>query len=64
MSARKKGRCLYNFNYLYWNFLIENQQMLERNPRLSFAYKSLKNMSTEKTAKITADAEEFFKKLN
>ena len=48
------------FNYLYWNFLIENRQRLEHNPRLAMPYRSLAAMSTVRTSVIEADATRFF----
>ncbi len=57
---RKSGRDACPFNYLYWNFLIENKARLERNPRLAMPYKALAAMGAERRAQFVADAMAFF----
>lgn len=52
------------FNYLYWNFMIENEARLRKNPRLSVAYSTLNKMPEEKRSSIRRDAENFLKKLH
>ncbi len=52
------------FNYLYWNFMIENEARLRKNPRLSVAYSTLNKMQEEKRSSIRRDAENFLKKLH
>lgn len=47
------------FNYLYWNFLIRNQDKLRSNQRLSMIYRTLEKMPPEKVAAIKRDAEKF-----
>lgn len=44
------------FNYLYWNFLIANEAVLARNPRMALAYKNLARLDR---APIIAQAEAF-----
>ncbi len=34
--------------HLYWNFLLEHRETLERNPRLAMAYRTLAAMSDER----------------
>jgi deoxyribodipyrimidine photolyase-related protein len=48
------------FNYLYWNFLIENAGKLERNPRMAMPYRTLRGFSKARRAEIIADATLFF----
>ena len=47
------------FNYLYWNFLIENAAVLSSNPRLSLPYGTLAKMPAEQRADITRSAAVF-----
>lgn len=47
------------FNYLYWNFLIENAAVLRSNPRLSLPYGTLAKMPAEQRADITRSAAVF-----
>ena len=47
------------FNYLYWNFLIENQAALSANPRMALPYRTLSSMTQEHRHNITAAAQGF-----
>lgn len=47
------------FNYLYWNFLIENKATLQPNPRMSLPYGTLAKMPAEQIAQILQSAEGF-----
>ncbi len=47
------------YNYLYWNFLMENQKQLEHNPRMRMSYRNLARMSTDRRKKIRAEANTF-----
>ncbi len=51
------------FTYLYWNFLIENEEKLSGNPRLAMPYRSLKKMSDERRETIQSDARRFRESL-
>ena len=51
------------FNYLYWNFLIENRQSLEKNPRMAMPYRTLAKMDKDKILSIRRDSELFLKSL-
>ena len=51
------------FNYLYWNFLIENQASLQPNPRMSLPYVTLAKMPVEQRAEITRSATSFLSGL-
>jgi deoxyribodipyrimidine photolyase-related protein len=68
------GACVYDpklkagpkacpFNYLYWNFLIENEAKLGRNQRLAMPYRTLAAMGEARRAEIRADSERFLAKL-
>ncbi len=58
----KNGESACPFNYLYWDFLIRNQDKLKSNPRLGISYKSIKDMAPEKRDAIEQDAQNFFKR--
>ena len=51
------------FNYLYWNFLIENAATLRPNPRMSLPYVTLSKMPVEQRAEITRSAAQFLSGL-
>jgi deoxyribodipyrimidine photolyase-related protein len=51
------------FNYLYWNFLMVNQERLESNPRMTMPYRTLARMSTTRHQQIARDSEEFLARL-
>ncbi len=55
----KTGKTACPFNYLYWNFLIENRPALDRNPRLAMPYRVLDSMSARQRETIAADARRF-----
>ena len=47
------------FNYLYWNFLIENQVHLAQNPRMAMPYRTLAMMAEARRGEIREDANLF-----
>lgn len=64
------GRCRFNpkekqgpeacpFNYLYWNFFIENREQLEDNHRLRMTFRTLDRMNSSRRAQIISDAARF-----
>jgi deoxyribodipyrimidine photolyase-related protein len=59
----KSGPGACPFNPLYWNFLLENEARLAKNPRLAMPYKNLAAMSPERRAEIRADAKRFLDAL-
>lgn len=60
----KTGEKACPFNYLYWNFLIENEDRLEGNQRLAMPYKTLERMKPEKRRAIEQDAARFFAEID
>lgn len=56
-TKRGPGAC--PFNYLYWNFLIENETVLSANPRLAMPYRTLARMPAAQRTEIVADATAF-----
>ena len=72
MSNYCKG-CKYNlktkdqadscpFNYLYWDFLIRNKDVLEKNQRMSFMYNLLQKMDTKVIKGLRQQATNFLSK--
>jgi len=55
----KSGAKACPFNYLYWNFFLQNRDRLPVNPRLSMPLKTLDAMSAERRAEIARDAAAF-----
>jgi deoxyribodipyrimidine photolyase-related protein len=47
------------FNYLYWNFLIENEAVLKGNMRLAMPYKTLSGFTPERRKSIKDQSGEF-----
>ncbi|MEM6901790.1 MAG: cryptochrome/photolyase family protein [Pseudomonadota bacterium] len=56
----KNGEDACPFNYLYWDFLMRNQETLKGNQRMSMIYSTLRKFSDEKREQIVADSERFF----
>jgi deoxyribodipyrimidine photolyase-related protein len=59
----KAGPSACPFNYLYWNFLLENEATLRGNPRLTHPYRTLDRMTPAWRGEIAADAERFLASL-
>lgn len=51
------------FNYLYWNFLLINEEKLKSNPRMSLAYQMLYRMDAKKQVHIQQEAKIFLESL-
>lgn len=62
--SKKNGPDACPFNYLYWDFLIRNEDKLRGNHRLRIVYKSLERMGEEKVEAVTKDSRRFFKALD
>lgn len=69
------SKCFYNpktrlgskacpFNYLYWNFLLVNEELLRENPRMGLTYKNLDRMDNERRKMIKEQAEDFLARLD
>jgi deoxyribodipyrimidine photolyase-related protein len=56
-----EGAC--PFNFLYWNFMIENESKLARNPRLAMPYRTLGVMAPAEREALRAAASAFFAAL-
>ena len=51
------------FNYLYWNFLIQNAATLSSNPRMALPYRTLSNMPPDQRAEISRSSAAFLAAL-
>ena len=60
----KVGEKACPFNYLYWDFLIRNEERLADNPRLAMPYRTLARMTPEKREAVEADARRFLDGLD
>ncbi len=61
--AKKNGPDACPLNYLYWNFLAENEVKLRRNPRLAQMYVTLDRLGDERRRAIRDDARRFLDAL-
>lgn len=60
---QKNGPDACPFNYLYWNFMIENSDKLAKNQRLAFAYNTLSKMDRTKINEVLSDSKKFLESL-
>lgn len=51
------------FNFLYWDFIIRNQDKLAKNPRMIYPYLNLRNKTEKEISEITNRAKEFLDKV-
>ena len=61
--SQKNGADACPFNYLYWDFLIRNQDKLAKNPRMGMPYRTLGKMDEAKKQAIIADSQAFFDQI-
>ena len=61
---RKNGEKACPFNYLYWNFLIENRSRFRNNHRMRMIYTSLDKMREDRIDAIGEDSRRFFRALS
>ena len=61
--SQKNGPDACPFNYLYWDFLIRNQDKLAKNPRMGMPYRTLGKMDDAKKQAIIADSQAFFDQI-
>jgi len=52
------------FNFLYWNFIIENEEILRSNPRMMRNLLSLRNIKKEERQLVKEQAHQFLDQLN
>ena len=51
------------FNYLYWNFLMKNQGLLSKNPRMGLIYNTLSKFQEPFKEKVKRKSDIFFKEI-
>ncbi|MEK9657286.1 MAG: cryptochrome/photolyase family protein [bacterium] len=51
------------FNYLYWNFIHSNTNVLSKNPRMRMIYNSLSRQSSDKTSAMITQSTHFLDQL-
>ena len=61
--SKKNGPEACPFNYLYWDFLIRNEDKLRGNHRLGMIYRTLERMGEKKVKAVRDDSQRFFKAL-
>lgn len=59
----RTGETACPFNYLYWNFLIENEARLRGNHRLAMIYKTLDRMDEDRREAVKRDSDRFFEEI-
>ena len=59
----KSGSQACPFNFLYWNFMIENEAALAKNPRMAMPYRTLAKMDPKRRAEVKKDAHRFLESL-
>jgi deoxyribodipyrimidine photolyase-related protein len=59
----KNGQEACPFNYLYWNFIVQNREKLEKNPRISMMYRVYDKMSEKKRRDIESDSKNFLSRI-
>jgi len=62
--TKKNGPKACPFNYLYWNFLIENRDRFRDNHRLGMIYRTLDRMGNGKVDAVREDSDRFFRALS
>ena len=62
--SKKNGLDACPFNYLYWDFLVRNQDKLKDNHRIGMMYKTYGRMSEDKKQAIQSDSKSFLESLN
>lgn len=51
------------FNFLYWNFIVENEEVLRSNPRMMRSLLSLRNIKREERRLVKEQAHQFLDQL-
>ena len=62
--SKKNGPDACPFNYLYWDFLIRNDDKLRKNTRLGMSYRTLDRMTDEKRTAIAEDSKRLFHRMD
>ena len=59
----KLGEQACPFNYLYWHFMMENEEKLKSNPRMGMPYRIMERMPDEQRDQIRNQSRLFLAKL-
>ncbi len=59
----RQGETACPFNFLYWDFLIRNEERLRGNPRMGLAYRNLDRLPDEQRRELSEQACEFLAAL-
>ncbi len=62
--SKKNGPDACPFNYLYWDFLLRQQDTLKGNPRMGMPYRTLSKMDDAKIDAVRADSSGFLRALD
>ncbi|GHB29832.1 cryptochrome/photolyase family protein [Pseudovibrio japonicus] len=60
----KSGESACPFNYLYWDFLAQNEGKLRGNPRVSMVYRSWDKMDAARKEEVRRDSRRFLAQLD
>ncbi len=60
---KRSGEGACPFNFLYWAFLIDNEERLSRNPRMAMPYRNLERMSEALRATYRTEARAFLARV-
>ena len=60
----KSGKNACPFNYLYWNFIMEHESKLKRNPRMSLVYRNLSKKSPTEIEEIRNSTKNHLKSIH
>lgn len=61
--SEKEGDDACPFNYLYWNFIIRNEDKLSDNPRMALIYRNLEKLSEDQREAYQAQSKQFLKSI-
>ena len=59
----KEGKRACPYNFLFWNFLIQNKSSLKGSHRMRMIYSTLDKMNKDKIKNIKKDSNTFLKRL-
>lgn len=60
---KRHGEMACPFNSLYWHFYDRNEELLQKNPRIGFAYRNLAKMKNEERVATLMQAEKYLDEI-